>query len=153
MVMVNGYFATWSMIFSSKSVAQMQHSRNKHTTNHDKNSLNFFTAPLEFTTDPFFYRKQQKKCTSHFVLLIRVRKWDRQYGISGIYKTPVEVRSNGVWCIFGAFFWAQKNPARLIINILQDFQSGKGGIRTPGASQHGGFQDRCNRPLYHLSNA
>ena len=28
---------------------------------------------------------------------------------------------------------------------------GKGGIRTPGASQHGGFQDRCNRPLYHLS--
>ena len=63
------------------------------------------------------------------------------------------MRSNGVWCIFGAFFWAQKNPARLIINILQDFQSGKGGIRTPGASQHGGFQDRCNRPLYHLSSA
>ena len=31
----------------------MQHSRNKHTTNHDKNSLNFFTTPLEFTTDPF----------------------------------------------------------------------------------------------------
>ena len=30
---------------------------------------------------------------------------------------------------------------------------GKGGIRTPGASQHGGFQDRCNRPLYHLSKA
>ena len=82
-----------------------------------------------------------------------MRKWDRQYGISGIYKTPVEVRSNGVWCIFGAFFWAQKSPTRLIINILQDFQSGKGGIRTPGASQHGGFQDRCNRPLYHLSSA
>ena len=30
---------------------------------------------------------------------------------------------------------------------------GKGGIRTPGASQHGGFQDRCNRPLYHLSKS
>ena len=29
---------------------------------------------------------------------------------------------------------------------------GERGIRTPGASQHGGFQDRCNRPLYHLSN-
>ena len=28
---------------------------------------------------------------------------------------------------------------------------GKRGIRTPGASQHAGFQDRCNRPLYHLS--
>lgn len=52
LVLVNGCFATWSMIFSSKSVAQMQHSRNKHTTNHDKNSLNFFTTPLEFTTNP-----------------------------------------------------------------------------------------------------
>ena len=30
---------------------------------------------------------------------------------------------------------------------------GERGIRTPGASQHGGFQDRCNRPLYHLSSA
>ena len=30
---------------------------------------------------------------------------------------------------------------------------GERGIRTPGASQHDGFQDRCNRPLYHLSNA
>ena len=28
---------------------------------------------------------------------------------------------------------------------------GKRGIRTPGASQLAGFQDRCNRPLYHLS--
>ena len=29
--------------------------------------------------------------------------------------------------------------------------SGERGIRTPGASLHDGFQDRCNRPLYHLS--
>ena len=29
--------------------------------------------------------------------------------------------------------------------------SGERGIRTPGASQHGSFQDYCNRPLYHLS--
>ena len=28
---------------------------------------------------------------------------------------------------------------------------GERGIRTPGASQHGSFQDYCNRPLYHLS--
>ena len=28
---------------------------------------------------------------------------------------------------------------------------GERGIRTPGASQHAGFQDRCIRPLYHLS--
>ena len=29
--------------------------------------------------------------------------------------------------------------------------SGRRGIRTPGALRHGGFQDRCNRPLYHPS--
>ena len=29
--------------------------------------------------------------------------------------------------------------------------SGERGIRTPGTSQCDGFQDRCNRPLYHLS--
>ena len=28
---------------------------------------------------------------------------------------------------------------------------GEGGIRTPGTSQYAGFQDRCNRPLCHLS--
>ena len=37
----------------------------------------------------------------------------------------------------------------LIISVY----CGERGIRTPGASQHGGFQDRCNRPLYHLSSA
>ena len=35
--------------------------------------------------------------------------------------------------------------------ILTGGVGGERGIRTPGASQHGGFQDRCNRPLYHLS--
>ena len=34
---------------------------------------------------------------------------------------------------------------------FSEFVCGERGIRTPGASQHGGFQDRCNRPLYHLS--
>ena len=34
---------------------------------------------------------------------------------------------------------------------LTGILSGERGIRTPGASQHDGFQDRCNRPLYHLS--
>ena len=29
---------------------------------------------------------------------------------------------------------------------------GERGIRTPGTSQYVGFQDRCNRPLCHLSN-
>ena len=43
----------------------------------------------------------------------------------------------------------KKKRATLAARLL----CGKGGIRTPGASQHGGFQDRCNRPLYHLSSA
>ena len=34
-----------------------------------------------------------------------------------------------------------------------DSDRGERGIRTPGASQHGSFQDYCNRPLYHLSSA
>ena len=29
---------------------------------------------------------------------------------------------------------------------------GERGIRTPGTSQYAGFQDRCIRPLCHLSN-
>ena len=29
--------------------------------------------------------------------------------------------------------------------------SGEGGIRTPGTLRHAGFQDRCIRPLCHLS--
>ena len=28
---------------------------------------------------------------------------------------------------------------------------GERGIRTPGTSRYGSFQDYCNRPLYHLS--
>ena len=36
---------------------------------------------------------------------------------------------------------------------LQIALCGERGIRTPGASQHGSFQDYCNRPLYHLSSA
>ena len=36
-------------------------------------------------------------------------------------------------------------------SLIYTLACGERGIRTPGASQHGGFQDRCNRPLYHLS--
>ena len=36
-------------------------------------------------------------------------------------------------------------------SLIYTLVCGERGIRTPGASQHGGFQDRCNRPLYHLS--
>ena len=50
---------------------------------------------------------------------------------------------------------ANKLNLTLIIDSLLRFglkyPCGERGIRTPGASQHDGFQDRCNRPLYHLS--
>gem|GEM_PF-2424834 len=36
--------------------------------------------------------------------------------------------------------------------LFRDF-GGERGIRTPGASQHAGFQDRCIRPLCQLSAA
>ena len=35
--------------------------------------------------------------------------------------------------------------------MLSPVRCGERGIRTPGASQHNGFQDRRNRPLCHLS--
>ena len=34
---------------------------------------------------------------------------------------------------------------------FSEFVCGERGIRTPGTSRYDGFQDRCNRPLYHLS--
>ena len=47
--------------------------------------------------------------------------------------------------------------AKIIINKscksfdLQDSVGGERGIRTPGTLRYAGFQDRCIRPLYHLS--
>lgn len=58
---------------------------------------------------------------------------------------------------FGPAAWQdlpdRQKTKKVTKNLITFFCSfrGKGGIRTPGASQHGGFQDRCNRPLYHLS--
>ena len=43
----------------------------------------------------------------------------------------------------------QKSPASRM--TCRTYRSGEGGIRTPGTSQYAGFQDRCNRPLCHLS--
>ncbi len=45
----------------------------------------------------------------------------------------------------------EKCRNKLIISKLRHCNSGERGIRTPGTSQYVGFQDRCNRPLCHLS--
>ena len=47
--------------------------------------------------------------------------------------------------------WAQKK--RALSDSFFILFCGERGIRTPGASQLNGFQDRRNRPLCHLSNA
>ena len=43
----------------------------------------------------------------------------------------------------------KKEPADFQ-QVLQT-SCGERGIRTPGTSRYGSFQDYCNRPLYHLS--
>ena len=63
-------------------------------------------------------------------------------------------RKNALICLF-LLCTKNKNPRKVL--IYRDFlcfailSSGETGIRTPGASQHNGFQDRRNRPLCHLS--
>ena len=70
------------------------------------------------------------------------------------YKIPQIVTLILDMLIF-AMHQKQKNPRKVL--IYRDFlcfailSSGETGIRTPGASQHNGFQDRRNRPLCHLS--
>ena len=52
------------------------------------------------------------------------------------------IRLNILGCKIGCLFYNL-----LIFSVY----CGETGIRTPGASQHNGFQDRRNRPLCHLS--
>ena len=69
-------------------------------------------------------------------------------GYLGFIKHPQECVATGIGAFWVHFFGHKKNEQLSLLVLC-----GKGGIRTPGASQHGGFQDRCNRPLYHLSSA
>ena len=45
----------------------------------------------------------------------------------------------------------EKHRNLLVSSLLRCYNCGERGIRTPGTSRYDGFQDRCNRPLYHLS--
>ena len=47
----------------------------------------------------------------------------------------------------------EKHRNLLVYSLLRCYNSGERGIRTPGTSRYGSFQDYCNRPLYHLSIA
>ena len=44
-----------------------------------------------------------------------------------------------------------RNKLLTTLKVINFALSGERGIRTPGTSQYVGFQDRCNRPLCHLS--
>ena len=44
-------------------------------------------------------------------------------------------------------------PVPLGTVVFKTTVCGERGIRTPGTSRYGSFQDYCNRPLYHLSSA
>ena len=46
---------------------------------------------------------------------------------------------------------AMRNKKKNLLKFQQ--VCGERGIRTPGTSRYGSFQDYCNRPLYHLSRA
>ena len=67
---------------------------------------------------------------------VRTRRTDRADKLSGPSAHSLRIKETG----------------SQFLDFLLPF-CGERGIRTPGASQHGGFQDRCNRPLYHLSSA
>ncbi len=47
--------------------------------------------------------------------------------------------------------WKMQHRFYPIRSLIFYNECGEGGIRTPGASQLNGFQDRRNRPLCHLS--
>ena len=44
-----------------------------------------------------------------------------------------------------------QNESHQRVTLTAFQESGEGEIRTPGTLRHAGFQDRCNRPLCHLS--
>ena len=50
------------------------------------------------------------------------------------------------------FTFLVQNRVLALKSLIFNVYCGETGIRTPGASQHNGFQDRRNRPLCHLSN-
>ena len=62
-----------------------------------------------------FWLEGVKNYTTHFVLSGGMRKWDMMYGICAIWKTPVEVRRNGVGAFLMQLFGHKKS--------LQDWKS------------------------------
>ena len=55
--------------------------------------------------------------------------------------------------IHPTFIFGCKKGCKSRNYLIYTLFCGEGGIRTPGTSQYVGFQDRCNRPLCHLSKS
>ena len=49
--------------------------------------------------------------------------------------------------------YKEKSAQLVVLQLVTLILRGERGIRTPGTSQYAGFQDRCIRPLCHLSNS
>ena len=56
-----------------------------------------------------------------------------------------------VWLIVQVYTILSGDNEKSLLKFLSEGFCGERGIRTPGTSRYDGFQDRCNRPLYHLS--
>ena len=63
-------------------------------------------------------------------------------GMKDVVTTKWRISGAGLKLKSGITLWLSESYATLC---------GERGIRTPGTSQYAGFQDRCIRPLCHLS--
>ena len=90
-----------------------------------------------------------------FCVAVSVAEFDRMmtiktYGLAvTVYayiqrKIVVSISLTTIYANFEGFF---DDHFEVILKPL----CGERGIRTPGTSRYGSFQDCCNRPLYHLS--
>jgi hypothetical protein len=62
-----------------------------------------------------------------------------------------ETRENYGRCVLTFVLISRKNNPQKIANRSLSTSGGGGGIRTRGTFPFSGFQDRCNKPLYHPS--
>ena len=64
-----------------------------------------------------------------------------------------ETKKNYGSCVLTVVLISRKKDPPKIAGRLYPKSGGGGGIRTRGTFPFSGFQDRCNKPLYHPSNS
>ncbi len=86
--------------------------------------------------------------TRNDVIVLSLHKWGRS--LKGLPFFVVSKSRKNRSAVSSRIDNKQREQISLLLDLLSF--SGERGIRTPGSSHYGGFQDRCNRPLCHLSN-